>query len=379
MNTIRTTQVDPTTDRIDFGIGQPGFDLLPHDILQRAAAARFAEGDTELLNYGFEQGDGRFRQALAAFLTRHYGIPVSAEELMITAGASQALDLICTLFTQPGDTVFVEEPSYFLALRILREDHRLNVVSLPVDENGLIVDVVEAALAQQRPVFLYTIPTFQNPTGYTLSQERRQRLVALSQVHDFMIVADEVYHLLHYGEPPPLPLASYGNRANVLSMGSFSKILAPGLRLGWIQAAPDRVQRFVRCGLVDSGGGLNHFTSNIVRVALQQGWQDGYLHDLRAIYRQRIEIMHESLASHLGGRLHYTMPRGGYFFWSELLSGANTSELLAPAHGQGVGFVPGIRFSSQDGLHRYFRLSFAHYSAEIIQEGIARLGNVLSS
>jgi 2-aminoadipate transaminase len=146
VSTTQSTQVDLTSAIIDLGIGQPGFDLLPLEIMRRAAEERFAEGDTFLLNYGYEQGDGRFRAALASFLTGRYGIPVSSPQLMVTAGASQALDLICTQFAQPGDVVFVEEPSYFLALRILREDHRLHVVSLPVDEEGLIPEVVEAAL-----------------------------------------------------------------------------------------------------------------------------------------------------------------------------------------------------------------------------------------
>lgn len=373
----RTTQVDRSSDRIDFGIGQPGFDLLPQAMLARAAAERFAEGDTELLNYGYEQGDGRFRWALADFLTVNYGAPVSAEGLMITAGASQALDLICTQFTQPGETVFVEEPSYFLALRILREDHRLTLVSLPVDEDGLIVAAVEDALRRRRPRFLYTIPSFQNPTGYTLSAERRERLVALSREHDFMIVADEVYHLLGYEGAPPPPLASFVDRANVLSVGSFSKILAPGLRLGWIGASPQTVDRFVRSGLVDSGGGLNHFTSNIVRVVLERGWQADYLRDLRQIYGGRIRVMHDALSAHFGDQVRYRVPQGGYFFWLELLTGADTSDLLAEAHRHGVGFVPGMRFSSQDALRRHFRLSFAHFNEETIRAGIDRLAKVM--
>jgi 2-aminoadipate transaminase len=378
VSTTQSTQVDLSSAIIDFGIGQPGFDLLPLEVMRRAAEERFAEGDTFLLNYGYEQGDGRFRAALASFLTGRYGITVSPPQLMVTAGASQALNLICTQFAQPGDVVFVEEPSYFLALRILREDHRLHVVSLPVDEAGLIPEAVEAALAQHRPRFLYTIPTYQNPTGYTLSQARRDRLVALSQEYDFLIVADEVYHLLGYGEPPPLPLARDIDTGKVLSIGSFSKILAPGLRLGWIHAAPELVQRFVLSGLVDSGGGLNHFTSNIVRVALERGWQESYLDELRTIYRERIGAMNSALSAHLGDRLRYNVPQGGYFFWIELLAGADTAELLAAARANGVGFVPGMRFSSQGELHMHFRLSFAHYGVDRIEQGILRLAEMIT-
>lgn len=373
----RTTQVDPSFHAINFGIGQPGFDLLPLDMLHRSAQARFAEGDTGLLNYGYEQGDERFRQALALFLTAEYATAVPPEHLMVTAGASQALSLICTLFTKPGDTVFVEEPSYFLALRILREDFRLNAVPIPTDENGLRIDSLQEALARQRPVFVYTIPAFQNPTGHTLSTERRERLVALAQTHDFLIVADEVYQMLHYGAPPPPPLAAHTESGRVLSIGSFSKILAPGLRLGWIQAAPELVQRFVTCGLVDSGGGLNHFTSNLVLPALERGWQADYLVGLREIYRRRIAVMEAALHQHVAALARWQKPAGGYFFWLEMDEGIDTAALLPAAQAADVGFLAGARCSSVGGLGNYLRLSFAHFGEAKIAEGVARLGRVL--
>ncbi len=379
---LRSSQVNRTSSLIDFGIGQPGFDLLPLDLMRQSAEVRFAEGDTELLNYGYEQGDGRFRQALADFLSAEYASPVGPEQLMVTAGASQALTLICTLFTQPGDTVFVEEPSYFLALRILREDFRLNAVPIPSDENGLRMDALEIALAQQQPVFVYTIPAFQNPTGHTLSAQRREELVALAHKHNFTIVADEVYQLLHYNATqaalPPAPLAARTESGRVLSIGSFSKILAPGLRLGWIQAAPEVVQRFVTCGLVDSGGGLNHFTSNLVRVALEKGSQGEYLAGLREIYRRRIDVMDAALHRHLGGMARWQKPDGGYFFWLEMDEGIDTAALLSAAHTAGVGFLPGVRCSSVGGLGNCLRLSFAHFGEAEIEEGVARLGRVLS-
>lgn len=374
---LHTTQIDRSATLINFGIGQPGFDLLPHEILQRAAVARFAEGDTEFLNYGYEQGDERFRQALAAFLSRQYSIPVDASTLMITAGASQALDQICTLYTQPGDTIFVEEPSYFIALRILLEDHKLNAVPISTDEHGLNVDALEDALSNHRPRLLYTIPTFQNPTGRTLPLERRKRLVALAEAHDFMIVADEVYHALHYSAAPPAPVASFLESGRVLSVGSFSKILAPGLRLGWVQSHPDHVERFVTSGLVDSGGGLNHFTSNIVRVVLEANWQEEYLQGLRETYRSRIQVMDTALRE-AGIPARWRMPAGGYFFWLEFDEAANTADLLSLAQEAGVGFLPGSKCSSQGALRNCLRLSFAHYDETTITTGIERLGQVLA-
>jgi DNA-binding transcriptional MocR family regulator len=379
MQSLRSTQVDRTNPLINFAIGQPDFSLLPHQIIQQAAQLRLGEGDTELLNYGLEQGDARFRHALAHFLSQGYAQPVAPETLMVTAGASQALDLFCTLFTQPGDVVFVEEPSYFIALRILLEDHQLRPVAIPTDADGMDLDALEAALAHHRPRFVYTIPTFQNPTGRTLSPERRARLVALAEAHDFLIVADEVYHLLGYGVTPPAPMASFLESERVFSVGSFSKILAPGLRLGWIQTAPSLVDRFVTCGLVDSGGGLNHFTANLVAVVLEQGWQDDYLARIRDIYQQRIARMDKILRAGLGDLATWSQPQGGYFFWLTFGEGVDTERLLPLAQAQGVGFLPGVKCSSQGGCRNSLRLSFAHYGEAILQEGLARLTASLAS
>ena len=392
----RSTQVDRTADSINFGIGQPDFALLPHALMSEVAAERFAEGDTELLNYGFPQGDGRFRWALAEFLSRGYGAPVQPQQLMITAGASQALNLVCTLFTRPGDTVFVEEPSYFLALRILQEDHRLNAVPIPTDEHGLVLPAVAEALTRHRPTLLYTIPTYQNPTGRTLSQSRRQQLLALAEQHDFQIVADEVYHLLDFGSPPPAPFAAYADSGRVLSLGSFSKILAPGLRLGWVQTSEQQARQFADSGLVDSGGGLNQFTSNLVRVALEGGGQKQYLDSLRRAYKQRVDAMDAALHKHIGDRAAWTVPAGGFFFWltcaGDFLAAAanrstaagapgqfNTTALLDAAAPAKVGFLPGPRCSSVGALNHCLRLCFAHYPIPEIQEGIRRLGRVFDS
>ncbi|MCL4829510.1 MAG: PLP-dependent aminotransferase family protein [Caldilinea sp.] len=369
---FQTTQSHADPDVIDFGAGHPADTLLPRTILQQAAALRLAQLDSSLLQYGLEQGDGYFRYALAEFLSRRYATSVDMERLFVSSGASQALDLICTLYTQPGDVIFVEEPTYFLALRIFA-DHRLKVVPIPTDAHGLDIDALEAALAGQRPALLYTIPTHQNPSGFTLPQERRVRLVELSVQHGFLIVADEVYHLLSYDAAPPPPLASFAESGAVLGLGSFSKILAPGLRLGWVQAAPQHMQRLYTSGLLDSGGGLNPFTSGLVRVVLEQGWQDEYLEHLHNVYRQRIKVLHASLQEQLGDLVTYVVPTGGYFFWLQLPKTIDASILFQRAATHKVSFRPGVRFSGQNGLQNYLRLSFAYYDEAELTEGVRRL------
>jgi DNA-binding transcriptional MocR family regulator len=185
---------------------------------------------------------------------------------------------------RPGDTVIVEEPSYFLALRIFA-DYELNIVGTPIDENGLIIEALEEKLTRHKPVLIYTIPAFHNPAGVTLSANRREKLVGLSREYDFFIVADEVYQMLAYTSAPPQPMTYYDTSGRVFSLGSFSKILAPGLRLGWIQAKPSLLEPFITCGYLESGGGLNPFVSSIVNSVIDPDLQKDYLNLIKKIPR----------------------------------------------------------------------------------------------
>lgn len=374
---LATHQIKIPPGVIDLGQGDPPFSLLPLDLLRRASESRFAEGDPAFLQYGAEAGDGRFRVALADVLSRGYGLPVPAESLFITNGVSNALDLICSLFARAGDTIFVEEPSYFLALRIFA-DHGLQVESIATDEHGLVPAALEEALAHRRPKFLYLIPTFQNPTGRTLPPERRQRLVELCQQHGFLLLADEVYQFLSYASKPPDPFAAHTDIENVVSLGSFSKILAPGLRLGWIQAHSKIVTRLEGCGLVDSGGGLGPFISALVCAALENGGLEENIANLVSIYRSKLAVMDEGLRRHLPG-VSYAVPEGGYFFWVKLPGAMDASALQKKAERYKVNFRPGIRFSSRSGLRDYARLCFIFYDGEEIEEGLRRLGECLGS
>ena len=374
---IRIAQLEIPPEMIDFGSGQPGMDLLPVSILRQAAENQLARTDPSFLAYGAEQGNGYFRIALAKFLSQQYRLPVAAEDLFITAGASQGLDLICTLFTRPGDTIFVEEPTYFLALRIFA-DHGLNVVSLPMDDDGLVVEALEEKLSQFKPVLLYSVPTFHNPSSITLGAGRREQLLHLSLEHNFLIVADEVYHLLSYdAAPPPPPLAAYIESGSVLSLGSFSKIMAPGLRLGWIQAGARLIERFVACGLLDSGGGLNPFTSAVICSAVELGLQEQQLAKLKNTYSQRKIALNRALKGHLPDSVRFIEPAGGFFFWLEFPDGIETEKILAEAQRNNVGFLPGIKFSSSKGLRKHARLSFSYYDIPRLEEGVKRLAAVI--
>ena len=362
---------------IDFGLGQPGMDLLPLSIVKQSAEDQLARNDPAFLAYGIEQGHGYFRKALADFLGQQYGFAVDPAELFVTAGASQGLDLICTLFTRPGDTILVEEPSYFLALRIFA-DHGLKVIGLPMDENGLVIEALEEELKRHKPVFLYTVPAFHNPSGVTLAADRREQLLQLSRMYNCLIVADEVYHMLSYGpQPLPPPIAAHIKSGSVLSLGSFSKIMAPGLRLGWVQADAQILKRLIGCGLLDSGGGLNPFASAVVCSAINLGLQQTQLSALKTSYAQRKNCLGRTLREHLPASVHFAEPEGGFFFWLRFPDGIDTNEMLVEAQRRNVGFLPGIKFSSSEGLRNYARLSFSFYGVAQLVEGVKRLAPVI--
>ena len=317
----------PPPGTINFGIGQPSADLLPVDLVRNASQSFFDTAQPLELNYGVLQGDERFLDSLAAFLTEGYGARASSDELFVTAGSSQGLDLASLVFSNPGDTVFVEEPSYFLAFQIFR-DHGLNIVGIPVDDDGIRIDALQRELKSCKPAFLYTISSFHNPGGQCTSEVRRRQIVELAMEHDFLIVADEVYQLLHYYDVPPPAYGTMTASKKVVSLGSFSKILAPGMRLGWIQTSEDLRKKLMAGGFINSGGSINHISSHIVRQAIDNGSLASHIEKLRQVYRGRLEAMDAALHEHFSAVAKWTRPNGGCFFWVQFDESIDTTALL---------------------------------------------------
>ncbi|MCP4139170.1 MAG: PLP-dependent aminotransferase family protein [Chloroflexi bacterium] len=397
-------QTPSSLDRIDLGMGNPDVNLLPESALQRATEKAFAKGIRASLRYGATQGNGYFRESLADFMTRSLAENVDASSLFISNGVSSALDLLVGLLTRPGDTIFVENPTYFLAPSIF-SDHGLNIVSIPLDNEGLDIDILEEKLAIHRPKLLYTIPIFQNPSGHTLSLERREKLIELAEKHDFIIIADEVYHLLDLsgfktnpkdqrsdqiatgsqqrkiaenltGLNPPKAFALFAKDSEkVISVNSFSKILAPGLRLGWIHAHQKIIHKLNSCGLIDSGGGMNPFTSAIVHELVEAGDLEKNIALLKETYASRLNVMDKALKEFIP-TAEYTLPQGGFFFWVRI-PGQDTALLRKKARDFKVDFRQGALFSPEKGMREYMRLCFAFYGEDDIREGIKRLGQYL--
>lgn len=372
MSTTVTFDGQPPPGTINMGVGQPSADLLPVGLVRTASEAFFADAEPFDLNYGVLQGDQRFLASLASYLSRAYDAAVHPDALFETGGNSQALDLVSLVFAKRGDTVFVEEPSYFLAFQIFR-DHGLNVVGIPLDDDGISIPHLQQALRKHRPAFLYTIPSYQNPTGRCQPLERRRELVELAKSQDFLIVADEVYQLLHYYHAPPPALGTMAASDAVVSLGSFSKILAPAMRLGWIQTSPALRSRLAANGFINSGGCISHFSSHVVRYAIDLGLLDNHVARLRNAYRSRVEVMDDTLRSEFGSLAEWQKPGGGYFFWLEFEDGTDTMLLRERAARLETGFQAGLVFSSCGELKNCLRLSFAHYCEEDIVTGIRRM------
>lgn len=300
---------------------------------------------------------------------------------MITAGTSSGLDMVLTALTQPGDTVFVESPTYHLAVRILQE-HRLNLVPVASDRDGMIMERLAAQLADQKTLgkqarVLYTVPTFNNPTGASLSEPRRRELIQLAANHGFMIIEDDVYRELTYDAPAPRSLWSSAPSGTVVRLGSFSKSLAPGLRLGWLTAGRELVELITQNGLLDSGGGLNHFTAMAVAMFCDAGEFEVQVARLCTEYRARRDALVAALAQNLPPDCTFDVPAGGYFAWISLPSVLSSDALLPHAEAFGTSFLPGSRFHLDGGGKDKLRLAFSRYSRDNLVEAAQRLGRAL--
>ena len=366
---------------IELAIGQPEPSLLPTVDLAAASASALQKYGADALGYGAEYGPWPLLEWLSAHLGAIDTRAPAAGELLITAGISTALDLIATTFTRHGDVVLVEVPTYHLALGILR-DHGAELVGVETDAEGLQVDAVEAAIdtaraAGKRVSLLYTIPTFGNPTGRTLPVQRRAALARIAAANDLVIVEDDVYRELWFSAPPPSSIGVADPTAPVLRMGSFSKSLAPGLRLGWISGPSALVSRIVDGGVLASGGGLNPMIALAVAEYADAGKYASNVARLRDVFRSRSAALVGALREALPDAT-LAEPQGGYFVWLRLPGGLSATSLLSAADAAGITYQPGSRFDASDTIDpSWLRLSFARYSEDDLAEGARRLGQIV--
>lgn len=364
--------------------GHPARELLPIEGLRRVMNAAWESSDVaRMLNYGDEQGNRQLLEFLAARLRRREDIDISCDNLMIIGGSTGGVGMLTQHLTAPGDVVLVDAPSYRDALHIFR-DHQLELRAAPIDDEGIVIDELERILQQlaasgMAPRFYYVVPNFQNPTGITMSPKRREAVIALSRAYCFAIIEDDVYNDIRFGGPPPASFFELAGGQNVFRLGSFSKTLAPGLRVGWLIASAEQIAGFVGSGMSRMGGGANPFSAAVVADYCRSGAWAAHVKWLRGQYRRRRDVAFSALESAMPAGVTWTRPEGGYFIWLRLPSSVRVDELEARAQERNIYFASGKGFfvSPADGAH-HLRLSFSYVPPADLQAGIATLGSLIA-
>ena len=368
---------------IPFFAGQPAHDLLPISGIQRTVDALWRKRSvTGLFDYGDERGNLDLRDFLVERITRLDGLGIRDENLMIIGGSTWGVNMITGLLTVAGDTVLVDAPSYRDALHIFR-DHRLQVCDVPIDDGGIIAQEMEKTLETlvavgRCPKFYYVVPNFQNPSGITMPEDRRRAIVDLSRRYGFAIVEDDVYQDIRFGVTLPPSFYGLAGGDNVLRMGTFSKTLAPGLRIGWLIASSERIAQFAGSGVLTMGGGANPFTAAVVGAYCSSGKWEAHVNWLCGRYEQRRDIALQALKASMPANVEWTRPNGGYFIWLTLPESLMVDDLAARAREHNVYFAPGTGFfvDSAAGSH-HLRLSFSFVPLEDLRLGIAILGRLI--
>jgi 2-aminoadipate transaminase len=370
---------------VSFAGGMPSPELLPMEAIREASQRVLSERGRQAIQYGSTEGYPPLRDWIAEY-TAQQGMSLDRENVLILTGAQQGLDLTARLLLNPGDRVAVESPTFLGALQAFNA-YQAVYETLPVDEEGLQVDGLEEAL-EIGPRFLYTIPTFQNPSGVTLSSKRRRQLVEMAAQAKVPILEDDPYHELRYdGEHLSSLLAmdakdvqpedEPGFQGNVIHLGTFSKLLGPGLRLGWAIAPAHLIRR-----MVQAKQGVDLHTSLFVQMVVHEVIRDGFFeqHVARSCvaYRERRDVMVEAMARYFPPDVNWTIPQGGLFIWVTLPTWVDADDLLNKAIANQVAFVPGSPFFAGQGGSHTLRLNFSYPDSEQIEVGIQRLGQVLA-
>jgi 2-aminoadipate transaminase len=371
---------------ISFAGGLPAPEVFPAAEVEAAARRVLAEHAASALQYGATEGYLPLRELLVRHMAR-YGIVVTPANVLVTSGAQQALDLVGKLFVNSGDHVLTEEPTYLGALQAFN-GYQTQYLTVPIDEQGMRTDLLEEGL-RAGPKFLYVLPNFQNPGGVTLSLERRWRLIELASRYGTPIVEDDPYGQLRYegSHLPPLvkidaehhgsACPGHPYRGGVIYLGSLSKTLAPGLRIGWMVAPEEVVSR-----LVQMKQGMDLHTSTFGQMVAYEvargGFLDRHVRRVREIYGARRNAMLAALERHFPPGVRWTRPQGGLFLWVTLPERFDTAELFEDALKEKVAFVPGVSFHPNGGGRNTMRLNFSYSRPEVIEEGIRRLGGVVA-
>lgn len=381
---------------INLCVGAPNSELLNQcvPLVKQAMEHRLNQPDVaESLQYGPVRGGIEFLEELAAFLSRIYKDEVSPLRLVCTSGASAGLAMICTMFSKECNIVFAEDPCYFLAGTIFRENN-YQVVSVPNDETGgMSLSMLEEKVKMLPPKdpnssnfrgIVYLVPTFQNPSGTILPDEKRKKVIEIAMKENLLVICDDVYEILNYDENFNIPkrLVAYDQSENgcVISNSSFAKIFNPGFRLGWYEANPMLLKRFVNSGELLSSGSANHFISLVMASALKLGLQDKMISILKEVYKKRKQVLCETIRKEMPSGVSFVEPHGGFFVWISLPPSIDGEKLLETCKAkEKILFVPGKKFSVSGGCINFIRVSFTHYPEDVLADAIKRIAGVIKN
>jgi 2-aminoadipate transaminase len=360
--------------------GLPDTSTFPPDTFAAVAQRIATESCARALQYGPTEGLEETKACIAEVMAAE-GMRADPEDLIVTSGGQQVIDLVTKTLIDPGDVVIAEGPTYPGAVPVF-SSYQAEVVQIDMDADGMRIDLLEEALDRleadgRRPKFIYTVPSFQNPAGVTMSQPRRRRLVEVARQRELLVLEDNPYGLLRYEGEPPTPLLSLDGGVYVMYLGTFSKILSPGIRLGWVVAPPPVLEK-INLGKQATDLCTSTLSQLMVQAYFEESrWRD-YVESLTEVYRARRDTMLDALADHFPRQAEWTRPAGGLFIWVTLPDFIDTTDLLARALRDNVAFVPG-EAAFLDGRGRNaMRLNFSGSDEDAIREGIRRIGEVVT-
>ena len=369
---------------ISFAGGFPDSAMFDVEGIRAASNAALTEEPGAALQYGATEGYNPLREQLAAFMTAKGAKEVAADNLIVTTGSQQALDLLGKTLISPGDKVIVEGPTFLATIQCFRL-YGAELISAPIDGNGVKTDELEKLIAEHQPKFVYLIPTFGNPSGAMLSLERRKAVLEMAVKHNTLIVEDDPYGDLYFGDAPPPSLLNLsatvpGSRELLVHCGSLSKVLSPGLRVGWMIGPAELLAKATMCKQF-SDAHTSTFAQATAAQYLKAGRMPATLANVRKVYAERAQAMGDALRKELGDAIEFVQPQGGLFVWARLTGAggkvADGNVLAKRAIEKGVAFVPGTPFFCANPDHATFRLSFATADVDKIREGVARLGQAI--
>ena len=371
---------------ISFAGGFPDSAMFDVEGIREASNAALSQDPGAALQYGATEGFGPLREQLAEFMRQKGVKEVAADQLIVTTGSQQALDLIGKTMISPGDKVIVEGPTFLATIQCFRL-YGAELISAPVDGHGVKTDELEALIAQHQPKFVYLIPTFGNPSGALLSAERRKQVLQMAVKHQTLILEDDPYGDLYFDETPPSSLLAMsddvpGSRDLLVHCGSLSKVLSPGLRVGWMIAPAELLAKATMCKQF-SDAHTSTFAQATAAQYLKAGRMPATLDKVRQVYALRAQTMCNALRQNLGDAISFVQPQGGLFVWASLTGAGGKvkdgNAFAKMAIDKGVAFVPGAPFFCQNPDHSTLRFSFATVGEDKILEGVDRLKQAMDT